>query len=70
MLQQLALPVGDLVGMNIKMLRQFRQGLVALEGSHRRLRLATLLLHFMALVGRFIKQGYHLSACPNFRGRL
>ncbi len=79
--QQLLLPFGDLRGMDLKVLRQFGQRLVAFDRRQGHLglkcrsvipscslhRLAPLVRHHLVAS---VKPGYHLPHCPNFRSPL
>ena len=80
-LQQLLLPLRNLVRMNVKLFRQGGKGLIAFEGGYRHFRLergcvitaGSSHCSLLLLVGdfrRLLKQKYHLSDCPNFRGYL
>lgn len=75
------LPLGDPGVMNLKLLGQFGQGLVALESRQGHLGLrdgsvipSCVLHNFAPLVGHLpvasVKPGYHLAHCLNFRSPL
>lgn len=81
MLLKLGLPLRDLVGVHIKLLRQLHQRLVAAQGCHRHLRLERRCvipagpLHRLLLLGSasrrpLVEQRFHLRYCPINRGRL
>ena len=78
--QQLAAPDRDLVRVNVKLLRQLGQRLLALHGSQGHLRLegravvpACSLRHLIscsaAMLAAF-RQKLHLAACPDFPSHL
>jgi hypothetical protein len=80
-LEQLVLPVGDLVGVQIEPLGEFGQRLVAANGGQRNARLerrgvvtsgpsAHSVLRFLGPPARSQEQIVHLSRCPDFRGHL
>lgn len=80
-LQQLGLPLGDLVGMDIMLLGQFGQGLLATEGGQRHFGLerrrvvpAGTSAHLLLLIPRAyharIRPPVHLAHCPESRDQL
>ena len=79
--QQVLLPFRDLGGMHAKLCRQLRQCLLVLDRGNGHLCLEcrpvipSRSLHRLAFLvrsfsGASVKQGYHLSYCPNFWGPL
>src|SRR5215218_10195671 len=78
--EELGLPLGDLVGMHIELLGQFGQGLLALHSGQghfglesRRVIAARSLAHRFscsAAILAAVRQKLHLSRCPNFPSRL
>src|ERR687898_32109 len=78
--EELRLPLGDLVGMHIKLLRQLGQGLLAFHGGQghfglesRRVVPAGSLAHCFscsAAIVAALRQKLHLSRCPNFPRQL
>jgi hypothetical protein len=76
-LQELVLPVGDLVGVDVELLGKLRQRLVVANCGQRDLRLerrgmvtsrpsAHSLLRFLGPAARSQEQIVHLSRCPDF----
>src|SRR5215208_2661392 len=78
--EELGLPLGDLVGMHIELLRQLGQGLLALHGgqghfgleSRRVVPAGSLAHHFscLAAILAALRQKFHSSCCANFPSQL
>lgn len=79
--EQLLLPFGDLGGMDVELLGQFRHSLLTFDGGQRHLGLKgrsvipsrsfrCLAPLFGHLAVALVKPGYHLSHCPIFRSPL
>ena len=80
-LQELGLPLRDLVGVDVELLRELGKGSIPFQGGQGHLGLERgrvipsrpfhgLLSLWDGDASRPVEQSFHLTACPIFRGRL